>query len=45
MKETLTSKHLTTVKESVMPRVAGAVDTLDSMACGGLDQLKVCRLN
>jgi hypothetical protein len=45
----LTSKHLTSVKESVivtsvkdsvLPHVAGAVHTLDNMACGGLDHLK-----
>jgi hypothetical protein len=48
----LTSKHLssvkesvlvTSVKDSVLPHVAGAVHTLDNMACGGLDHLKVKR--
>jgi len=45
----LTTKHLTSMKESVLltsvkdrvlPHVAGAVHTLDNMACGGIDQLK-----
>jgi hypothetical protein len=33
--------RLTTVGASVLPHVAGAVTTLDNMACGGLDHLKV----
>ena len=40
VKETV-MPHLTSVKDSVMPHVTGAVETLDRMACGGIDHLKV----
>jgi hypothetical protein len=29
-----------TISDMVLPRMAGAVESLDSLACGGLDQLK-----
>jgi hypothetical protein len=29
-----------TISDMVLPRMAGAVASLDSLACGGLDQLK-----